>query len=126
MVSHSSSYDLDNLCENIKTSVDLSGFSHILFNKLGKLEMDKVEESAYAMIETFKMTPIEISNSLPKNLYDRVEQRWKYSLTTETNIRENTLARVMPYLDKSEMTKAIKKYTGRFSPKYQAFHILQE
>lgn len=27
-------------------------------------------------------------------------------------------------LDKSSMTKAIKKYKGRFSPKYRAFNIL--
>ena len=73
MVSHSPSFDLDNLCENIKTNVYLSGFSRIEFDKLGKLEMDKVEELVYAMMETFKKTPIEIANSLPKNLYDRVE-----------------------------------------------------
>ena len=117
MVSHSPS-DLDNLCENIKTNIDLSGFSNIEFDKLGKLEMDKVEESVYAMMAKFKMTPIEMTNSLPKNLYDRVEKRWKYSLITKRNIRETTLVRVMPNLDKSKMKKAIKKYTRRFTPKY--------
>ena len=77
------------------------------------------------MMTTFKMTLIEITNSLPKSLYDRVEKSWQYSLTTERNIRETTLARVIPDLDKFEMTKAINKYKGRFSPKYQAFNILQ-
>ena len=99
MVSHSPSSNLDNLCENIKNNVDLSGFTHVEFDKLGKLDMDKVEESIYVMMETFKKTLIDIPNSLPKGLYDRVKKRWKYSLTTERNIKETTLARVMSYLD---------------------------
>ena len=76
------------------------------------------------MMENFKTTPIEISNSLPKSLYDRVEKIWQYNLTTERNIRETTLARVMLELDKSSMTKAINIYEGNFSPKYRAFNIL--
>ena len=95
MVSHSSSSYLDYLCENIKNNADLSGFTHVEFDKLVKIEIDKLEESIYAMMENFKMTLIEISNSLPKSLYDSVEKRWKYSLTTERNIRETTIPRVM-------------------------------
>lgn len=87
---HCPSSDLDNLCENIKNNADLSGFTHVEFDELGKLDMNKVDESIYAMIENFKMTPIEIANFLPKSLYDRVEERWKYSLTTKKNIREYT------------------------------------
>ena len=78
------------------------------------------------MKETIKMNPIEIVNFSPKSLYDRVEQRWQYSLTTERNIREITLARLMLDLDKSEMKKTINKYKGIFSPKCQAFNILQK
>jgi hypothetical protein len=75
-------------------------------------------------MENFKKNPIEIANSLPKSLYDKVEQRWQYNLSTERNIRETTLARVIPDLDKYAMTKAINKYKGIFSPKYRAFNIL--
>ena len=39
-------------------------------------------------------------------------------------IRETTLVQVMKKLDKTTMLKAIKKYKGRFSPKYRAFSIL--
>ena len=83
-----------------------------------KIEKNKVEESIYVMMEIFKKIPIEIANSLPKSLYDRVEKRWQYSLTTKRNIRETTLARVMLELEKSKMIKAINTYKGRFSPKY--------
>ena len=108
MVGYSLSSDLYNLCENIKNNVDLSGSTHVEFDTLGKIDMNKVEESIYAMMEIFKKAPIEISNSLSKSLQDKVELRWQYSLTTERNIRETTLARVMLELDKSEMTKANK------------------
>ena len=73
MVSHSPSFDLDNLCENIKNNVDLSGFTHVEFDQLGKIDTNKVEESIYAMMETFKKTPIEIANSLPKSLLNLQE-----------------------------------------------------
>lgn len=45
--------------------------------------MNQVEESTYAMMATFKQTPIEIANSLPKELSDRVEKKWQYSLNIE-------------------------------------------
>lgn len=75
MVSHCPSSDLDNLCENTKNNVDLSKFTHIEFDKLGKIEMNQVEESIYAMMVTFKKTPIELANSIPKSLYDTVEKK---------------------------------------------------
>ena len=43
----------------------------------------------------------------------------------EKEIRESTLAHVMPELTKFQITKANKKYGGIFSPKYRAFQILK-
>ena len=43
----------------------------------------------------------------------------------EKEIRESTLARVMPELTKGQITKASKKHGRKFSPKYIAFNILQ-
>lgn len=102
----------------------MSGCTHVEVDKLRKVEINKVEESVYKMMATFKNTPIELANSLPKSLYDRVEQRWQYNSTTKRNIRETTLARVMLDLHKSSMTKAINKYKGRFAPKNRTFNIL--
>lgn len=75
VVSHNPSSDLDNLCDNIKLNADLSSFKHIEFYKLGKVDQNIVEEAIYVMMATFKSTPLEISNSLPKSLYDQVEQK---------------------------------------------------
>ena len=87
--------------------------------------MNQVEDSIYAMMETFKKMPIKNANSLLKELSNRVEQKWQYSLNIERQIRETTLARVMPELDREKMAKALKKYTRKFAPKYRAFNILQ-
>ena len=73
MVSHNPSSDLENLCENVKNSADLSRFSHIDFDNLGKVEKNQVEEAIYAIMENFKKAPLEITNSIPKNVYERVE-----------------------------------------------------
>ena len=62
MVSHNPSSDLDNLCENIRNNVDLSGLSHIEFDNIGKIEKNQVEEVVYSMMEIFKRTPLELAN----------------------------------------------------------------
>ena len=56
VVSQYPSSDLDNLCDNIKSNVDLSSFTHIEFDKLGKVDQNTVEEAIYVMMATFKST----------------------------------------------------------------------
>lgn len=125
MVTHNPLLDLENICENVKNSADLSGFSHIDFDKLGKVEKNQVDDAIYAMMEKFKTTPLQISNSMPKSLYDRVEQKMNYCLNLERQIRETSLAQVIPELNKAQIAKAMKKYVVKFVPKYRAFTILQ-
>ena len=84
-----------------------------------------VEESIYTMMDKFKTTPLELDNKMPKELYSIVENKWHYCLNMEKEIRESTLALVMPELRKGQITKANKKYGNKFSPKYRAFNILQ-
>lgn len=38
VVSHNPSSNIDNLCENIITNADLSGFTHVDFDKLGSVD----------------------------------------------------------------------------------------
>lgn len=83
MVSHDPTSDLDNLCENIRNNANLSDFSHIDFENLGKVEKNQVEEAIQDMMATFKKAPLDIANSMPKILYERVEKKWHYCLDTE-------------------------------------------
>ena len=76
-------------------------------------------------MEKFKNTPLELDNSMPKELYSVVENKWNYCLNMEKEIKESTLARVMPELKKGQITKANEKHGSKFSPKYRAFSILQ-
>ena len=75
VVIHNPYLDLDNLCENVRNNVDLSSFSHIDFENLGKVEKNQVEEEIYVMMATFKKAPLEIANSIPKSIYERVEKK---------------------------------------------------
>ena len=43
----------------------------------------------------------------------------------EKKIRKTTLAQVIPNLTKGQITKANRKYSSKFPPKYKAFCILQ-
>ena len=84
-----------------------------------------VEESIYTMMAKFKTTPLELDNTIPKELYSIVETKWNYCLNMEKEIRESNLAQVILELRKGKIIKANKKYGNRFSPKYKAFNILQ-
>ena len=84
-----------------------------------------VEESVYTMMTKFKNNPLELDNSMPIDLYSIIENKWHYYLNMEKEIRESTLARVIPQLTKGQITKASKKHGRKFSPKYRAFNILQ-
>lgn len=103
----------------------MTGLKNIDFGKLGRIEKNLIEESIYAMMSKFKNTPLELDNTMPKDLYTIVENNWHYCLNLEKQIRGSTLPQVMPELTKEKITKANKKYDGRFAPKYREFSILQ-
>ena len=82
MVSHNTSSNIDNFFDCIRNNIDLSGFQHIDFDKLGNGDKNNIEEAIYDMMATFK-TPLEIANPIPKSLYERVEKKWKFSMMTK-------------------------------------------
>ena len=79
----------------------------------------------YAMMAEYKNTPLELDNTMPKELYEIVKNKWHYCMKMEKEIRETTLAQVMPDLTKGQITKANRKHSSKFAPKYKAFSILQ-
>ena len=68
------------------------GFKFIRFEKLNKDYNIKIEESIIEMIGNFKMTPLEIGNLILEELYNKIDERWKFFLMIERKIREATLA----------------------------------
>ena len=43
----------------------------------------------------------------------------------EKEMRESTLARILPNLSKEQINKVVKRHKSKFTPKYRAFSILQ-
>ena len=62
---------------------------------------------------------------MPKELYKIIEDKWYFCLQMEKEIRESTLARLLPDLTKSQIENAMKRHNNKFTPKYRAFSILQ-
>lgn len=52
------------------------------------------------MMAKFKTTPLELDNTMPKELRSIIENKWHYYLKMEKEIRESTLACVMRKLKK--------------------------
>lgn len=79
----------------------------------------------YDMMVTFKLTPLEFANSLPRRLCNLVEQKWKHYILIEREIRETKLATVAPDFTPQQIKDAIEEYKGKFFTKYQAFKVLK-
>ena len=58
----------------------MTRLKNIYFGKLAREEKKKVEELVYAMMEKFKNTPFELDNTMPKEVYSLVENKWHYYL----------------------------------------------
>ena len=123
VVSHPKS-SIDKLCKKIRND-DLNDLKNVDFNKLTKEEKNKVEEYIYAMMVDYKHTPLELDGKFPKDLYKIIEDKWHFCLQMEKEIRESTLASLLPDLTKSQIVNAVKRHNNRFTPKYRAFSILQ-
>ena len=125
VVIHPPKSNIDRICDNIKDNVDISELKSIEFGKLTKEEKNNIEESIYAMMAKFKTTPLELDNTMPKELYSLIENKWHYCLNLEKEIRESTLANLFPKFKRVQITKNIQKCGSKFQPKHKAFNILQ-
>ena len=92
VVSHPPKSKVDRICENIRNHGDIFELKSINFGQLTKEEKNKIEESIYSMMAKFKTTPLELDNTMPKELYSLIENKWHYCLNLEKEIRESTLA----------------------------------
>jgi len=73
VVRHDPKSNIDKICDNVRKSADFSKLKSIDFNKLSREDQNKIEESVYAMMAEFKNTPLELDNTMPKELYEIVE-----------------------------------------------------
>ena len=48
------------------------------------------------MMETFKLTPLEIENIMLEEMCNKIDEIWYFSIMIEMKIREGTLAQIMP------------------------------
>ena len=83
VVSHPPKSKVDRICDNIRNHVDISELKSISFGKLTKEEKNNIEDSIYSMMAKFKTTPLELDNTMPKDLYSLIENKWHYCLNLE-------------------------------------------
>lgn len=99
MVCHPPKSTIDKLCVNIRNG-DLNDLKNLDFIKLTKEEQNEIEELVYAMMAEFKHTLLELDGSMSKELYKIIEDKWHLFLKMEKEIRDKTLARLLPDLTK--------------------------
>ena len=87
VVSHPPKSKVDKICDNIRDHVDIYELKSINFGQLTKEEKNNIEESIYSMMAKFKTTPLELDNTMPKELYSLIENKWHYSINLKREIR---------------------------------------
>lgn len=89
------SMDIDQVCENITNSTGLMGFKHIHYDSLDKENQENFEKAMIDMMKKYKYMPIELGKGITKDLYNKLDAKWKWALSIERKIRETTLAQTM-------------------------------
>lgn len=74
VVSHPQKPNLDKICDDVKNA-NFDNLKGINFEKPSREENNKLENSIYAMMAQFKYTPLELDNTMPKELYEIVEDK---------------------------------------------------
>ena len=96
------------------------------FDELSNDENIRIEEAMYDMMAQFKVTPLELDNTLPKELNSLIENKWHYCLDMERQIREAIMANLFSNLKKGKIKNIVKEYNHKFKPRERAFLILQK
>ena len=126
VVSNPPKSKVDILCTDIVEHADMSRLKDINFDELSREEKKRIEESIYEMMAKFKLTPLELDNTMPKEISSLIENKWHYCLDMERQIREATLANLFTDLKSEQIKNKVQKYSHKFMPKYSAFYILQK
>lgn len=100
IATHKKPQDIDEVCENIRNSVGLSGFHFIKYDALSNVDKKKVEEAMLDMMVTFKYTPIQLGKMILEDLYNKFYAKRKWAPVSERKVREDSLAQTI-----SELTK---------------------
>ena len=69
VISHPPKSKVDKICNNVRNHADIFELKSINFGQLTKEEKNMVEDSIYSMMAKFKTTPLELDNTMPKELY---------------------------------------------------------
>ena len=65
---------------------------------LRNVDKYKVEEAMIDMMDNNKLARTKLEKKIPIDLYSRLERMWKHALDMDNQIREGTLAKIMPKL----------------------------
>ena len=65
-----------------------------------------------------------IGDMIPNELYGRIDNRWKYVLKIEKEMRGSTLATLMLDFGLEDISEALERYRDRLVQKRRAIYVL--
>ena len=66
------------------------------------------------MMTRVKYVPLEIGNRIPNDLYQSIDNTWKYALKTQKQMRSGSLEKIMPEFGLEDIYESLKNQKNRF------------
>lgn len=76
-------HSVENFYANLKEYGGFGGFRYVKYETRSDDEKRQIEEAIICKLLKFWLAPLELSKSLPNELYLHIDNRWKYAMDLE-------------------------------------------
>lgn len=101
-------HSVDNFCANLKQFGGFGAFRYVKYESRSDDEKRQIEEAIICTLLKFRLVPLEVSKSLPNELYLHIDNRWKYAMDLEKQMRERSLVHLFPDMSIDEIKEHLK------------------
>lgn len=107
-------HSVENFCANQKEYGGFGSFKYVKYETKNNDEKRQIEEAVICTLLKFRLAPLELAKSLPNELYLHIDNRWKYAMDSEKQIRERSLVHLFPDMSVAEIKEHLTTYNSKF------------
>lgn len=106
-------HSVENFCANLKEYGGFAGFRYVKYETRNNDEKRHIEEAVICTLLKFRLFPLELVKSLPNELYLHIDNKWKYAMDSEKQIRERSLVHLFPNMSIAEIKEHLTTYNSK-------------
>lgn len=117
-------HSVENFCANLKEYGGFGSFRYVKYETRNNDEKRQIEEAIICTLLKFWLAPLELAKSLPNGLYLHIDNRWKYAMDSEKQIKERSLAHLFSNMSVAEIKEHLTTYNSKFFVKQRALKLM--